>query len=70
MTDDTEDRYDFDARKWHRISEDCFSKRPLYPNESRFTEDMVARTLRGQHPSPAQARWLMKIHHRRYDADA
>jgi hypothetical protein len=50
---------------WHRIAEDCFSKRPLYPNESSFVEDMVARTLQGHLPSPAQQRWLTRIYYRR-----
>jgi hypothetical protein len=63
MSDDDID-YDFDAQQWHRICEDC-NKRPLYPNESSFVEDMISRTLYGHRPSPAQARWLVKIYHRR-----
>jgi len=64
MSDDDIDYDDIDAEKWHRICEDC-NKRQLYPNESSFVEDMIARTLRGHKPSAAQGRWLIKIFHRR-----
>jgi hypothetical protein len=61
-----EDCDHIDSQQWHRIAEDCFSKRRLHNrNELNFVEDMVAMTLRGYLPSPAQQRWLMKIHHRR-----
>jgi hypothetical protein len=59
------DYADFDAERWHRICEDCFSKRPLFPNESRFVEDMIARTLQGHKPSAAQQKWLVKIYYRK-----